>query len=80
MKAWRIVRIILGATLILVGVYVIIQTQFVLRVIDEQITDGFGFALTDNGEQFLLNSVIIWAITIITVGGGIGLISSTRKN
>ncbi len=75
----KITRIILGAALILLGIYIIIQTQFILRIIDGQMADGFGFALTEDGEQFLLNSIVIWAVTIISIGGGFGLISSTRK-
>ncbi len=78
-RLWKIARIVFGIILILAGIYIIIQTQFILRIIDGQMTDGFGFLLTENGEQYLINSIVIWGITVVTIGSGVALIGSTRK-
>ena len=61
---------VIGVILVLCGVYIIFQTQFVVSVDNGIMYDGFGQKLNDAGEHIANKYTLL---TYILIGGGIGI-------
>jgi hypothetical protein len=70
---------IVGVILVLCGVYLMIQTEFVSSVENGIMYDGLGQELNESGEQKVNRYVLP---TYLFIGGGIGLfnVNFDKKN
>lgn len=66
---------IIGIVLLIIGIYILFESIFIMSIIDGKYYDGLGILLDENGEHYLLSNIFLYVSSFLTFGIGLTLLS-----